>query len=260
MSDISPHVSNNVTLRVTLESNKYLQKYNDWYLDDIEVFVETDNEPPYFSNTTLWQETHLKGPFTVQSAITDASGVKEANVYYRVGTGAWQKLAMNVSGSNLYQISIPAQTGTGTINYYLEATDTWFLSAANKGAFPIGASQSSGYHSFIYGSTGIVNSAHAIRLDIHTANQVNGPVSIGFCVPDQMKIRLSCFDVMGREVVKLLDSRVNKGEHRIVWNRKGRHAGAVAAGVYFISFSAEPIKVSGNARSFKKVERIMLIK
>jgi|GEM_PF-864865 len=259
MSDISPYMSNNVKFRVNLESKSFFQKYNHWYIDDIEIFVDTDNEPPYFANTTLWHETNLTGPFAVQSTITDASGIKEAGLYYRVNSGSWQKLALNSSGSDQYQASIPAQTGTGTISYYLEATDTWFLTAANKGTFPIGAGQSAGYHSFVYGSTGIVNNPQAVRFDIRNANQVNGLVSIGFRVPDQMQVKLSCFDVMGREVATLLDSKVKKGDHRIVWNRKDHQTGGTAAGVYFIRFSAEPLTSSAAVKSFRKIERIMLI-
>ncbi len=259
VNDISPYLSDQVKFRFNLESNGTFQDYNDWYIDDLQVLVDADNEPPYFTNTTLWHSTSETGPFDVQSTVIDISGVNDANLYYQVDSGSWNKLEMSPEGADVYKAAIPAQNGTGIINYYLEATDSWFLTTANTGTFPIGADQSSGYHSFWYGSTGIIDGQHMVKFSICNS-QVNGQVNISFYLPNQMKIKLSIFDVMGRKVASILNKKVGKGKHSILWNRKDHTKGRIATGLYFLKIEANSVKTANAAKSYKRIERILLLK
>ena len=228
-----------------------------FWIDDISLQVPFDNAPPYFANTTLWRETHLTGPFDVLSTITDMNGVEKAELHYRVGSGSWSTLTMNSQGPDVYKAAIPAQTGHGTIDYYLEATDKWFAGTANTGTFPVGAGQSSGYHSFIYGSTDIVNNQQRATFSFKNPQNSNGTVYMQFVLPVDMKVTLSVFDVRGRVVVNLVNKNIKKGSHSLTWNSS---IASSASGLYFIHFHADPLITSPDMKSIKKIERILMVK
>jgi hypothetical protein len=229
-----------------------------FWIDDIRVQIPFDNAPPYFSNTTLWKDTWLSGPFEVKSTITDVNGVEEAVLHYRVNTGSWNTLTMSSQSNDVYEASIPAQSGTGTTDYYLEATDKWFVGSANKGTFPIGASQSSGYHSFIYGSTEITDMQQKVTFTFCNSH-TNGLVNIRFYLPAAMKVKLSIYDLHGRRIASLIDKNIKRGQHNVLWNRKN-DKNRVASGLYFLKFEANASKNSSVTKSYKRTERVLLLK
>ena len=192
--------------------------------------------------------------------VSDVSGVKEVNLFYRIGSGAWTKQIMNGQGSNDYEASIPQQSGTNiTIDYYLEAADMWLVSPGNTGTFPVGANQSGSYHSFICGSTGI----HDIQpmTMFHFNNYHNNDILlINFFLPTAMKVKILLFDVMGRKVATILDKNIKQGKHSRTWNSTDQKNGKLASGLYFLKIEANPVKTANSARSYKRIERFVLFK
>jgi len=59
-------------------------------------------------------------------------------------------------------------------------------------------------------------------------NPFNPAATIRFQVPETSEIRLTVYDLMGREAKELVNSRVDKGEHEVVWN-----ASEFPSGIYF---------------------------
>ena len=45
-------------------------------------------------------------------------------------------------------------------------------------------------------------------------------------------VRLTIYDLLGREVARLLDQRVGPGYHRVTWNGRDRSGREVPTGVY----------------------------
>lgn len=64
-------------------------------------------------------------------------------------------------------------------------------------------------------------------------NPFNGAVNVSFTLPKASDVNLSVYDVLGREVGKLLSERMNAGEHQLQWN-----CAECAAGVYLFKLSA----------------------
>ncbi len=255
--EIAPYISDKVAFRFSLSTRAMMQTYADWYIDDLSIFVDTDNQPPYFDQATLWSNTDKTGPFNVEATITDMSGIKEAHLNYRVGTGSWQKVALTTSGQDLYKASIPAQTGTDKIDYYLEAVDKWELTGSpNAGTFPIGADQKRDFHSFIYGTTAIINGHSGSQFSLSNFHN-KGNLNMRFYMPTAMHISMSLVDVMGRKVATLLNNRMTKGSHTLVWNRKGKDR--IASGIYFLKVEAKPVKKGTMIKAIKKIERFVLM-
>ncbi len=258
--DIEPFISDKVAFRFSLESKSFFQKYADWYIDDISIFVDTDNQPPYIDQATLWSNTDKIGPFDVKAKITDNSGIKEANLNYRVGTGSWQKLALTTSGQDLYKAAIPAQTGTDKIDYFLEAVDKWELTGpSNAGTFPIGADQNGGYHSFMYGTTSILDHQRGSKLRFSNF-QSKGLLHINYYLPVAMKVTIKVFDVFGKKVATIINDEVAQGGHRILWNQNKDTQDRVASGIYFLKIEVHSTKKGSQSKTFSKVERFAITK
>ena len=72
------------------------------------------------------------------------------------------------------------------------------------------------------------------RLDQNYPNPFNPQTTIRFAVKENGRITITIFDILGRVVDKLVDSKFPAGEYHVTWN-----ASACAAGVYFYQFRAQ---------------------
>ncbi len=247
---LSSYISNNVKVRFMIDANTMFQDRTDWFIDDFMLFTPTDNEPPYFTNTTVWPDTNYTGPFPVQSKITDKSGVDQAKLYYRVNSGSWQELTMSAGSNNIYSASIPAQSSGDKIDYYLWARDKWLT--PNAGCDPIGAPDR-GYYSFNL-KIGI-NEGQAGRIQFMPiiTNPTRGPVKIRFSIPEKNKVNLAVYDVTGRKVKTIFNKKIAPGEYQITWNRLDEKHRQISTGIYFLKFSVPDAK-------YEKIEKVVLLK
>jgi hypothetical protein len=71
-------------------------------------------------------------------------------------------------------------------------------------------------------------------LEQNYPNPFNPSTKIGFSIPNNTFVRLSIFDIRGREVSVLLSSKLKAGTYEYNWN-----AGNLSGGVYFYSLRAE---------------------
>jgi hypothetical protein len=105
----------------------------------------------------------------------------------------------------------------------------------------------------VYGDTTLVNVEERggsvpgeFALNQNYPNPFNPVTVISFYLPVQGKVDLSVFDLLGRNVVTLINGELSSGEHRIEFN-----ASKLAAGVYFYKIQ------SG---SFSKIKKMTLLK
>jgi hypothetical protein len=261
---LSSYISNNVKIRFALDADAFFQDYADWWVDDFKIMVPTDNEPPYFANTTRWTDTSFTGPFPVRSTITDASGVDSAYLYYRINSGAWQKLVMTHQGSNIYQATIPSQALYTTVHYYLWARDRWIT--PNSGCDPVGAPQD-GYYAFYIRPVGMIeqnnNQVKVITFSV-SPNPFRNKLEIRYEIPDvsfemvnepispisyPISADLKIYDVTGR-IVKQFNHLTNY-QSSVIWFGEDNSGRRLPSGVYFIRLETD---------GFKKNEKVILLK
>ena len=77
-------------------------------------------------------------------------------------------------------------------------------------------------------------------------NPFNGNTAISFQLPADSFVKLSVFDIAGREVSKLEENKLSSGIHRYVWNAEG-----FASGIYFVKLEAG---------EFRQTQKIVLLK
>lgn len=248
---LSSYISNNVKIRFAVDAYTFFNDYADWWIDNFKIMVPTDNEPPYFTNTTRWTDTSFTGPFPVQSKITDVSGIDSVYLYYRINSGAWQRLMMTHQGNNIYLATIPSQPLYSTVNYYLWARDKWVN--PNSGCDPVGA-PTSGYYSFYIRPIGISenNNVKVIAFGIHP-NPFRDKLTIKFQISEtkaQANYNLRIYDATGR-LVRQWDNERVRGTDQILWYGDDDYGRHLPAGVYFVRFE------DGD---FRQIEKVILLR
>ncbi|HEX04622.1 MAG TPA: T9SS type A sorting domain-containing protein [Bacteroidetes bacterium] len=78
-------------------------------------------------------------------------------------------------------------------------------------------------------------------------NPFNPSTAIQIALPEQAKLTVAVYDLLGRQVTRLVsDENRQAGYHRLVWNATGH-----ASGVYFVRVTAGP---------HSSVKKVMLLK
>jgi hypothetical protein len=73
-------------------------------------------------------------------------------------------------------------------------------------------------------------------LEQNFPNPFNPSTTIRFSVPKQANVRVQIFDVIGREIDRVVDARMAAGSHEVQWD-----ASALSSGVYFIRMTAASV-------------------
>jgi hypothetical protein len=125
-----------VKLKFTYDAESFFCDYADWWIDDLTITTPNDVEPPWFTNSTVLEDTEDEGPYSVSTTLSDWHGVDSARLVWRADGGLWNTVDMNES-SGTWSASIPSQEGGIIVEYYFEATDGWAI--PNTGRLPVGA-------------------------------------------------------------------------------------------------------------------------
>jgi len=64
-------------------------------------------------------------------------------------------------------------------------------------------------------------------------NPFNPETAIHFTLPEQGRVVLKIYDILGREVKTLIDEERPSGRHTVLWDGKDRAGQSVASGTYF---------------------------
>ena len=79
-------------------------------------------------------------------------------------------------------------------------------------------------------------------------NPFNSRATVRYSLPEAGQIRLTVYDVTGREVQTLVTGHMSPGVHEAVWDAEG-----IASGVYFIRLTVD-------SRRLTEVQKVMLVK
>ena len=167
-------------------------------------------------------------------------------------TGAWVQLDLNIyvddpdnndsemtwtfSGSSnltvLYRADLQACrvsaaagfTGSETITF--TATDPDGLSDSDDATFTVNAANVR------------AGNGEALALAGNYPNPFNPSTSIRFSVPAEQQVSLKIFNMLGQEVVTLVDGKMSTGSHEVVWDGRNASGQTVASGTYIYRLSA----------------------
>jgi hypothetical protein len=89
-------------------------------------------------------------------------------------------------------------------------------------------------------------------------NPFNPSTTISYGLPQQSKVTLRVYSVLGQEIATLVDDVQGASYHKIQWNGKDNNGTQVSSGVYFFRIVAQP--VDGKSQTFTQVRKMMLMK
>ena len=98
------------------------------------------------------------------------------------------------------------------------------------------------------GSIGIQNNSGEIgyKLEQNYPNPFNPKTVINYSLPKQETVSIKVYDVLGNEVVTLINGRQNAGDHSVEWDAQN-----FASGVYYYKLTAG---------SFEQTRKMILVK
>ena len=74
----------------------------------------------------------------------------------------------------------------------------------------------------------------AFALHQNYPNPFNPSTTIRFDLPVATDVHLAVYDLLGREVARLVDGQLGAGHHQQVWDGRDRDGHAVPTGIYFV--------------------------
>ena len=76
-------------------------------------------------------------------------------------------------------------------------------------------------------------------LEQNYPNPFNPITEIGFSLPKMSKVNLTVYNVLGQEVINLIESSLPSGNHRVIWDGRNELGAAVGSGLYFYRLTAD---------------------
>ena len=82
-------------------------------------------------------------------------------------------------------------------------------------------------------------------------NPFNPVTTINYDLPQQTHVNLLIYDILGREVVKLISEEIPAGYQSVIWNTRNQFGKSVSAGIYFYQIQT---------KGFVKTRKMVLLK
>ena len=88
---------------------------------------------------------------------------------------------------------------------------------------------------FVAAVTAVEEAPVAFSVGVHP-NPSSGPARIEYSLPREARVRLTVFDIAGREVARVVDGFRPAGQHMASWGGSSEEGGRARAGIYLIRF------------------------
>ena len=223
--------------------------------------TNTDVQALAVNGTNLFAGTAGGGVFLSTNEGTSwtavNSGLTSASVY-----------ALAVSGTNLFAgtagggVFLSTNEGTSWSAVNSGLTGAWVRSLAVNGTNLFAGTVGSGvWRRPLSEMITEVESAGRLpsffRLEQNYPNPFNPSTTIKFELPQSSDVRLTVFDLLGREVTVLVSEKSEAGYHSVEFN-----ASNLSSGVYFYRLHARqsPKDVGGQAGDFVQTRKLLLIR
>ena len=182
--------------------------------------------PTNLTVTTGPVSSHPQLNWTASSGATGYYIYRCSNLYYTCSS--FSRIASTTATSYIDQSKY---IGSGCLGGGDEITH-YYVTAYNTG----GESDPSNTATTCTDAPGKTNAPpvpRAFALHTNTPNPFQEQTELRFDLPEATRVRVVIYDVLGREVARLVDGEMSAGYHRIVWN-----ATHLPSGVYVCRFEA----------------------
>ncbi|MFA5012109.1 MAG: agmatine deiminase family protein [Ignavibacteria bacterium] len=201
-------------------------------------------DPLFISHSGLRNTDNTTTPYEVKASIKSKAGIQNAKVYWRTDTTlSYTELNMT-NAADTFKAYIPAQSLNKTVYYYVSATSNNNKTITKPYTAPLG------YFKFMVTTPTAINNeignVRQYKLYQNYPNPFNPVTKIKFEIPNSGYTSLIVYDVMGREVERLYDKKVEAGVYEVEFL-----GSELSSGIYFYKLT------SGG---FTDIKKLMLIK
>jgi len=97
---------------------------------------------------------------------------------------------------------------------------------------------------------------NSFELSQNYPNPFNPSTVIRYNIPESGNVKLTVYNILGKEVKTLFEGNKNAGNYQINWNSENSYGGKVSSGVYFYELKFN----SASGKSFSAIKKMILIK
>ncbi len=207
------------------------------------IDIEAVNDAPdHFSLLTPGENENILGTemtFTWEEAID----VDSDSVYYTVTIIGNGYVTTQPVGTDLF-LTLPTldMPRDSRIDWMVEATDSLETTATAMHSYTVDPAVGIDARELL---------PEAWALEQNYPNPFNPSTTISFSVPNTSAVRLTVYDVSGREITRLVDGVKTQGNYSVVWNGTDLSQNAVSSGMYFFRLEGE---------GFAQIKRMLYLK
>jgi len=212
-----------------------------YWLGTVKKFIDPSAELPVISYTPLSNPGVTDGLFSVRVAVTSTSALSDDAVLlcWKENNGPVDSTIMiRVGTSNSFEAGIPIDGNGATYEYFIVVTDQNGARSLSPYSAP------STVYSFQTGLSAEEVVPQAFRLEQNYPNPFNPSTTISYELPEAAAITLTVYNLLGEEVVTLVDEVLAAGRHQSTWSGRNEHNESAATGTYVYRMVARSI-VSG---------------
>jgi len=205
-------------------------------------------------NRFLLKQIPLYGGESLNLTVMIMQPPATATLYYRsLGNGSYTSIPLTNQDRGIYKVSIPAQQDD--FEYYIQAN-----TAVGSATYPSTAPE---INQTVIVGPGVIsglepdNILRSFELHQNYPNPFNATTKIQYYLPRSSEVQMSIYDLLGREVKKLIDKRQSSGLKKIEWDGKNRQGDKVASGMYIYRIIAKKFKSN---QVFEQARKMILIK
>ncbi len=231
------------------------------------IFKSTDNAENWVKLNVGYDHVWSVGINTSDEIFAATYG---DGMYYSNDGGATFTKQVNVTAPYIYSVTIDggnvfASAWNGGIYLYQSATESGWAKLGmvgfgvssvfiDRGILYAGASDGKLYKntSPLTGVEDNNNSlSYSFNLEQNYPNPFNPSTIIKYSIAEVTNVKLTIYDILGREVITLINSELHPGAYSMIWNATDKFGKKVTSGIYFYSLEAG---------KFTKTNKMLLIK
>ena len=203
------------------------------------------SDPVFISHRTIRDTLFSNQTYEIKAYVKAQTGISTAKVYWSTDTSAGFNQLNMINTGDTFTANIPSQVHGSKIYYYISATSNSNRTVTKPVTAPRG-----NYTFFTVDPIGITTAGGSVpgsyRLYQNYPNPFNPVTKIKFDIPKAGFVTLKIYDLTGREVLTVINAKLNTGTFSYDWNASG-----YASGVYFYKLSSE---------GFTEIRKMILIK
>lgn len=87
-------------------------------------------------------------------------------------------------------------------------------------------------------------------------NPFNPTTKIEFSLPQESNVKLVIYNILGQEVIRLIEDQLSAGNHTVIWNAKDANEKQLTSGIYLYKLTASGVK----GEDFQDTKKMILMK